>query len=110
LIWFREHRPELFQRLQYFVIEPSATRQKWQSTTVADFRDKVSWLPRITSRDCRASRITGVIFANELLDAMPVRRFGWDAKGKKWFEWGVTSRNGELAWTRLDCSRQREEA
>ena len=33
---------------------------------------------------------TGVIFANELLDAMPTHRLGWNALEKKWFEWGVT--------------------
>jgi SAM-dependent MidA family methyltransferase len=107
LVWFRDHRPELFQSLQYWIIEPSSTRQKWQATTLADLGSRVSWLSRVTDH---ASRLNGVIFANELLDAMPVRRFGWDAKEKKWFEWGVTLKNGELAWTTLDRSRRREEA
>src|SRR6185369_5470914 len=37
-------------------------------------------------------------------DAMLVRRFGWDAVRKFWFEWGVTLKDGELAWTRLESS------
>ena len=100
LTWFRDHRRELFERLQYVLIEPSVTRHNWQSATLADFGEKVSWLSSITHY---APRIQGIIFANELLDAMPVRRFGWDAKRKSWFEWGVTLANSELGWTRLDC-------
>lgn len=107
LIWFRDHCPEIFQRLQYVIIEPSSIRQKWQSATLAAYGNKVIWLSRITHN---ASRITGVIFANELLDAMPVRRFGWDALKRTWFEWAVTLNNDNLAWARLDCSRRREEA
>jgi SAM-dependent MidA family methyltransferase len=106
LIWLRDRRPELFQTLQYVIIEPSATRQKWQSATLAGFGDKVTWLSRIKDH---ASRVHGVIFANELLDAIPVRRFGWNAQNKDWFEWGVTLNRGELAWTRLDPGRRREE-
>jgi len=99
LTWFRDHCPDLFQHLEYIVIEPSTTRQKWQSATLVDFGKKVSWHSRITDH---TSRIHGVIFANELLDAMPVRRFGWDARRKSWFEWGVTLTDNELGWTRLD--------
>jgi len=36
-----------------------------------------------------------------LLDAMPVRRVGWDAVRKKWFEWGVVLKGDELAWTKM---------
>jgi SAM-dependent MidA family methyltransferase len=106
LAWFRDHRPELFQRLEYLILEPSAPRKEWQSDTLGSFKN-VRWLSCITHH---ASRFHGIIFANELLDAMPVRRFGWDAKRKSWFEWGITLKDGELAWTHLDCSRRREEA
>jgi SAM-dependent MidA family methyltransferase len=107
LTWFRAHRPELFQRLEYIVLEPSAARQKWQSATLADFGDKVNWLSHITHH---ATRFHGIVFANELLDAMPVCRFGWDARRKSWFEWGVTLESGSLVWTNLECSRRRDEA
>jgi SAM-dependent MidA family methyltransferase len=43
-----------------------------------------------------------IIFANELLDAFPAYRLGWDAKEGKWFEWGVKLLQGRLVWTRLD--------
>jgi len=107
LTWLRNNRPALFQDLQYIIIEPSAVRQKWQSATLADFADKIRWLSSNTEH---ASRINGIIFANELLDAMPVRRFGWNAKTKEWFEWGVTLNGGELAWTTLNGGRRCEEA
>jgi SAM-dependent MidA family methyltransferase len=98
LSWFRDHRPELFQGLQYVILEPSAPRQKWQAATLSEFAGKVNWLSRITHR---ASRFQGIVFANELLDAMPVRRFGWDSGQKSWFEWGVTLADNGLSWTRL---------
>jgi SAM-dependent MidA family methyltransferase len=116
LIWLREHRPNLFQRLQYAIVEPSAVRQKWQSATLSEFAGKVIWLSRIMDH---ASGFKGIIFANELLDSMPVRRFGWNAQKKEWFEWGVTLSDGKLAWTSFvntlgetspDCSSRRKEA
>src|SRR5215468_7481866 len=67
LSWFRHHRPEIFQRLEYIILEPSAPRQKRQAATLCDFTGKVNWLPRITHH---ATRFQGIIFANELLDAM----------------------------------------
>jgi SAM-dependent MidA family methyltransferase len=42
-----------------------------------------------------------VLFCNELLDAMPVHRLGWDLARAGWFEWGVTLLNESFAWTRL---------
>jgi SAM-dependent MidA family methyltransferase len=45
--------------------------------------------------------VRGIIFSNELLDAMPARRLGWDAGEQVWFEWGVTSRAGRFVWTRM---------
>ena len=45
--------------------------------------------------------MSGVIFSNELLDAMPVHRLGWDAAKKTWFEWGVTVDGGKFVWARI---------
>jgi SAM-dependent MidA family methyltransferase len=42
-----------------------------------------------------------VLFGNELLDAFPVRRLGWDAKEKNWFEWGVTLAGEKFGWTKI---------
>jgi len=42
-----------------------------------------------------------IIFSNELLDAMPVHRLGWDASEKVWFEWGVALERDCFVWHRL---------
>jgi SAM-dependent MidA family methyltransferase len=47
--------------------------------------------------------VTGVIFSNEFLDALPVHRVGWDAVAGRWFEWHVTWREGRFAWCRPDA-------
>ncbi len=38
--------------------------------------------------------------ATNLLDALPVHRFGWDAKNKKWFEWGVAVEGEKFIWAK----------
>jgi SAM-dependent MidA family methyltransferase len=37
LTWKREHRRELFDRVEYWIIEPSAARQNWQRRTLDEF-------------------------------------------------------------------------
>jgi SAM-dependent MidA family methyltransferase len=109
--WLRRYRPALLSQIEYCVIEPSTYRQQWQRRTLDEFAGKVCWVKdwaELSSRDNRsgsgrlsAGGISGVIFANELLDAMPVHRLGWDANRRGWFEWGVTAGEGGFAWTRL---------
>lgn len=96
LAWMRSKRPELFEQVEYWIIEPSAQRQEWQRETLKDFIPRVRWFDAIRSisspnpkYEIRNPKINGVIFSNELLDALPVHRLGWDAAQKKWFEWGV---------------------
>jgi SAM-dependent MidA family methyltransferase len=58
----------------------------------------------LTGRERRApyaGLVRSIIFSNELLDAMPAHRFGWDATTKTWFEWGVTLREGRFVWERM---------
>jgi SAM-dependent MidA family methyltransferase len=76
-----------------------------------EFAPRVRWFAGFQSllqeRTCHSSPATrhpplrGVIFSNELLDAMPVHRFGWDAQNKKWFEWGVTVDGEKFAWAKI---------
>jgi len=94
--WMKQRRPQLYERLEYTIVEPSKRRQRWQQTKLAGFSGKVRWQDGFGG-----SQFSGIIFANELLDAMPVRRVGWDAKARQWFEWGVTVEDDRLAWTRL---------
>ena len=100
LACLHQHRAELFSRLNYFIVEPSERRRQWQAEALAEFAPRVRWVPR-----CReltmSGGVRGIVFANELLDALPVHRMGWDARKKTWFEWGVALRDDEFVWTRM---------
>ena len=87
LTWFSQQQPGLVSRLQYWIIEPSARRQTWQAKELEHFAHLVRWSESLAALP--AGAVTGVIFSNELLDAMPVQRLGWDANERCWFEWGV---------------------
>ncbi len=102
LQWMQQFRPHLFQHLEYWIIEPSATRREWQKKNLATFSTKVHWAETLAQLGWRTEYIPSrIIFANELLDAMPVHRFGWDAKARVWFEWGVTLKGGRFSWAGL---------
>jgi SAM-dependent MidA family methyltransferase len=110
LTWLCSQRPAVFESIQYCIVEPSDRRRNWQRQTLAEFLPRVRWfesLAELAGIDsgsgalANRSLIRGVIFSNELLDAMPVHRLGWDAERFVWFEWGVTFRNGGFEWTRL---------
>lgn len=105
LTWLQRQRPALFARLAYRIIETSRPRQAWQRETLAPFAEMVHWhnhLPRAATQNSgpRTAAFT-VVFSNELLDAFPVHRIGWDAAAKRWFEWGVTLRGEDLIWQRF---------
>jgi SAM-dependent MidA family methyltransferase len=122
LAWLRLRRIGLFEHVEYWIVEPSTRRQEWQRETLKEFGSCVRWFGDLHSlatistwpaanrqpaRDLSESAIgnpqsvRGVIFSNELLDAMPVHRLGWDAKRREWFEWGVTLAGDRFVWTRL---------
>ncbi len=101
--WLREKRPTLSERLEYWIIEPSARRRVWQESTLSAFAGQVHWVPDLDQLSkTQQSGITGLIFSNELLDSFPVHRLGWDAKQGVWFTWGVTVREGRFLWVRME--------
>ena len=102
LNWLQSRRPKLFSKLEYVIIEPSPRRREWQRETLRKF-SSVRWSADFQTlrRVLRARQFNGIIFSNELLDAFPVHRFGWDAKDKKWFEWGVSADGDKFAWTKI---------
>jgi SAM-dependent MidA family methyltransferase len=104
LSWLKRRRPDVFARVEYTVTEPSARRRGWQEKTLAGFGGSVRWLESSTLECVR--EICGVIFANELLDAMSVHRLGWDAGRRAWFEWGVEINAGRFAWVKMPRSVQ----
>ena len=109
LTWMLRHRPELFERLQYWIVEPSERRRAWQRRNLVEFEDRLAWIETVAALEAstRAGESRSdpagarrIIFSNELLDAMPVHRLGWAAKERAWFEWGVTLQSGRFVWTR----------
>ena len=102
--WLQKHQPAILDTTEYWILEPSARRKEAQQKMLADFAGKVRWFDNWDALS--ADGVCGIIFSNELLDAMPVRRIGWDAAKQNWFEWGVTSDGCGLAWTKLPVSEQ----
>lgn len=103
LSWMQRQRPGLFNELEYCIIEPSARRQQCQAKTLGSFADKTRWLSQWSDwkGGSRVTEVDGIIFSNELLDAMPVHRYGWDASERTWFEWGVAFEQGNFVWQRM---------
>ena len=98
LEWLAAYDGPLFARLRYVIAEPSAKRRSWQAKRLAKFADKVEWCDSLAG----TPEIRGVIFCNELLDAFPAHRIGWDAAKRGWFEWVVTWRDDAFRWEPLD--------
>lgn len=98
LKWLQLRRPALFERVQYWIVEPSARRQSRQRATLQSFGAQMHWVEQLGN----LPTVRGVIFANELLDALPVHRLGWDAQQREWFEWGVTLQADRCVWVRLE--------
>jgi SAM-dependent MidA family methyltransferase len=93
------HQPGVLASLEYWILEPSDRRRASQETTLKEFSGRVRWFKSWDALP--PSGVRGVIFSNELLDALPVRRLGWDATVRKWFEWGVSLGDGGFVWTKL---------
>jgi SAM-dependent MidA family methyltransferase len=96
LSWLQANRAELFNELEYIIIEPSVSRQQWQQEILKSF--KIRYLQEFDF----TTRFNGIIFSNELLDAFPVRRLGWNKAKKKWFEWGVAAEGEQFVWTKIE--------
>jgi SAM-dependent MidA family methyltransferase len=100
LRWLRLWRPALFDRIEYIICESSARRRQWQRQTLKEFR-AVRWVESDLSPHAR--QFNGVLFSNELLDAMPVHRVGWSAQRREWFEWGVINSGDGFEWARMEA-------
>ncbi len=101
LNWLQRHRPKLFSEIEYSILEPSSKRQSWQ-------REKLKTFSNVRWQSSFSQPVSGIIFSNELLDAFPVHRFGWDAREKKWFEWGVALESENFVWSRFTAHASRD--
>ena len=100
LSWLAAHRPQLFARLHYWIIEPSLNRQEWQRLKLESFAPRVEWFAGFHALP--AAGVRGVIFSNELLDAFPVHRLAWDAAKRGWKEWGVGIEGDRFVWRAME--------
>lgn len=83
--------------VRYLILELSAERREHQRQTLKSLApglmDRVGWL------DTFPESFAGVVVANELLDAMPVQLFEWQADAEAALqEMGVTWVDGRFAW------------
>jgi SAM-dependent MidA family methyltransferase len=99
----RDTRPQAFGSCEYWIIEPSAVRRASQEQKLQEFSGRVRWFR--SWDEIPAAGIHGVIFANELLDAMPVHRLGWDAAARTWFEWGVALEGENFVWRKAQSPK-----
>lgn len=104
--------PPTFERVDYFIVEPSPNRRQWQAEQLGELADKVRWFESWTDlssfHDRAGHRLTGVVFANELLDALPVHRLRWNQMSRSWREQFVTSHGSELTFVDGDPSPEVE--
>jgi len=100
LDWLGKKQPDLLDRINYCIIEPSAPRQQWQAEKLHDYAECISWRDSIA--DFGAKSIRGIVFSNEFLDAFPVHRIVWDRASSRWYERGIAVEKDQFVWTRLE--------
>jgi SAM-dependent MidA family methyltransferase len=81
--------PALVDRLEYWIVEPSAVRRGWQEATLSGTTGRVRWFSSV--EEIAAMRPRGIWFVNELLDAFPIRRWVWNRAKAAWLLWAVES-------------------
>ncbi len=99
LHWLQRNHRELSDSLEYWILEPSERRRQSQGERLREFGEKVKWFTEWGA--VPGTGVNGIIFSNELLDAMPVHRLGWNAAKREWFEWGVGTEEGKFVWKRM---------
>ncbi len=75
---------------RYTIVDLSGSLRDRQRDRLAAFGEKVQWA------DEWPASIRGVVVANEVLDAMPVKLLRFD--GARWFERGVAVNGDRFAW------------
>lgn len=101
LTYLHACEPALANRLEYWLLEPSERRYAWQRENLAAFGSQVHWAGEMRE----LPRIRGVVFSNELLDALPVHRLQWEGCPGGWRELGVTWERDHFEWTTLPGER-----
>ena len=97
LAFLRHHEAALADRLEYWLLEPSDRRRARQRDQLARFAPQV----RLAGDWREVPRVRGLIFSNELLDALPVHRLCWVAAERAWRASGVGWGEDRFVWTTL---------
>ena len=63
--------PALFERLTYVIVETSSAMLKRQQGKLSGFADRIKWSEL---NELESNPFKGIVFSNELVDAMPVQR------------------------------------
>jgi len=71
LTYWQRYVPDLYERVEYWIVESSPALQKQQQKRLAAHLERVRWAPSPTA----LPPFRGWFLANELLDAFPVRVF-----------------------------------
>lgn len=90
--------PGVKPRIEMEMVELSADLQRRQQSATQGL-GSISWHAGLSPG------FTGLVLANEVLDAMPVQCFEW-AGGTDVLEWGVTATGGNLAWSARPASEK----
>jgi len=106
----RATAPSVFEMIEYWIVEPSETRRNWQRNTLKNCMDRVRWFHSWTDLssfcDNAGRPLEGIIFANELLDSMPVHRLQWNKSSGEWSELGVALHGENLRSHQLPLSAE----
>jgi SAM-dependent MidA family methyltransferase len=104
----QEEQPAVFQRTGYTIVEQSPAMRARQREKLKPFAAQIEWLEL-----SELQAVSGIIFSNELLDALPVHRLRYSRKG--FAEQFVIVENREdegeelaLAWGKLSDDRLTE--
>ncbi len=82
IAWAEAERPDFGRALRAILVEQSQPATERQQRRLTHLNDRVAWIPTI--EDCPL--LSGMIVANELLDAQPVHRLRWSEAGRDWEE------------------------
>ncbi len=95
LTYLRDWRPEIYERTDLVLWEPSSLHREWQAETLCDFEGKVKW-------STEGDAFRGVFYCNELLDACSVDRYVWNQEQQSWNLSVVHSNEGNFEWGELE--------
>ncbi|MEN3330676.1 MAG: hypothetical protein V7641_41 [Blastocatellia bacterium] len=78
LATLRDEQTVLFRDVRYIIVEASPAMLARQGERLMGFGERVEWG---TLEEIERQPLTGIFFANELIDALPVHRLRWKAGG-----------------------------